>query len=148
MGHGKITCLEASDLKPLSSPGIALRLEHPTVTPAEMTVRLALVPTSAIVGGPGKKRRNHYWIHRVRARSQDTVEEDVFQFLSSLEKHRDSLLEFRATGGTAAVYLTSSVGHPRGFEFGFGTMVAIGDLKLDFYVEVFGPTGDLPEEDS
>jgi hypothetical protein len=119
--------------KPLPSPGIALRIEHPTVLPDWITRQLGLEPTAS-KDRPGR----NYWLHGFRSESDESVEADVTRFLASLRTHRAILLQLRRSGGRAAIYVTWSVGRPAGFEFEFRTVLALARLRLDLYLEVFG----------
>ena len=126
-------------VRPLPSPGIALRIEQLVHLPAVLTQRLGLMPTTSKEADSSHlRRRNHYWIHRFRAGSEEAVEADVAMFLASLRPHREFLVGLRDSGGKTALYLTWSAGRPRGFEFEFGTIAMMSDLKLDLYLEVFG----------
>lgn len=127
----------------LPSPGIALRITHPTRDAAFVSDAVGLTATHVRpLGMPGREARYHSWLHGTRARAEETTEEDIAEFLRNLLPQRDALLDLRASGGQIDLWLTWSAGHPNGFELPFETIQLLAELGCGLMLEAFaGATG-------
>lgn len=124
---------------PLPSPGVALRIEHPSLGPSEISEQLGLTPTHAIAstGRPGRWRSRNYWLMRTRAASDESIGDGISSLLDVLDPVGEFFEHLHLAGGTASISVTWSCGRPSAFELDPALVGRLGKLRLGLMLEVF-----------